>query len=662
MPIKNQTEPELRTARQALLQGRIGAARVHVRNVLSVDSQNSAALHMLALVQAKDGYYSKAAESLELALTVEPTQLMWCVDLATIYAAAGTWSRAASQFARALARSPNDRRALAGYARSLLELGESGKAVGYFEQLVKIQPDAVNATCGLARAYIQQDRFDEAAGVVKRFLERYPCQIECLRVLGTVYSICGEHDLSRPYWQTVLNLASDDTEALSHLTLACWEAGDLKGALAYGRTLLATGSAPLEIHSFYLYLLLFSDCETASSVREACEQFGQRIRSHKARRRLRRTWDPEKRLRIGYLTGEFTVGPAFYFLSSFLANHDPTQVDVFCYHTRSAFDDRTSWYERVGHWTDCRRLQDKEIKERLHRDKIDILVDLSGVFPDHRLRIFAERAAPVQVTYPNCPLTTGVPEMDYIFTDEWTCPYGHESQYTEEPIRLPGGYLAYTPPDDAPPLTPLPARRDGVVTFGLFQRRVKMNSGVWDVISEILRSCPRSRLLIQNIDTTLDDIGSRARQELLYEFLLRGISEDRIRLVGARSQRQTMTLMAEADIALDTFPYQGQTTTCECLWMGVPVVALSGDIHVARVGSAILERVGFQHLVATTRKQYVANALGLAAELESLSLMRMDMRDHLRRTSLLDGKRLASEIEAAYRWMWRRCCAQSQNP
>jgi predicted O-linked N-acetylglucosamine transferase (SPINDLY family) len=429
----------------------------------------------------------------------------------------------------------------------------------------------------------------------------------------------------------------------------------LQATLRYARALIATGKATPALHSAYLYILLYSPQSTRSSIRQACEAFGRALTPVRRSEWPRNgTDDLHRRLRIGYLTGEFTRGPAFCFLPSLLGNHDHNVVEVFCYHVRDVFHPETAWYQSVGNWRDCRALSNREIAAQIRIDEIDILVDLSAFFPENKLGIFANRAAPVQVTYPNCPTTTGIGNMDYILTDRWTCPAGYEDQYTEQPYFLPSGYLVYTPPASIPEVRPLPALGTGRITFGMFQRRAKFNTAVWDAVGDILCRCPTSELVLLTGEEAIDDPSSAACLETRMQLANRQIGEHRVRLIGKRTQPETVDVMSDVDIALDTFPYQGQTTTCECLWLGIPVVTRSGEPHVARVGTALLERAGLGEWVSSTPAGYVDTAVRLASDIPALAQLRAGLRERVRRSTLLDGRRLASEVESAYRWMWKR--------
>jgi len=245
--------------------------------------------------------------------------------------------------------------------------------------------------------------------------------------------------------------------------------------------------------------------------------------------------------------------------------------------------------------------------------------------------------------------------MDYLLTDEWTDPVGlTEQHYTEQLYRLPSGYIVYEPPEMAPALTPLPALQNGYITFGLFQRPAKTNDGVWDAIGSVLRQSPRSRLLIHYVTRDFDNRDSRVRRWMTEALVSRGVDEKRIAFQGSLGLYEHLAAIAQADIALDTFPYNGQTTTCECLWMGLPTVTLAGEAHVSRVGHGILHRIGFGDWVARSIEEYAEIAASVPPH--ALARLRMGMRERLLSSSLLDGPSVTREMEQAYRWMWRSWC------
>lgn len=304
----------------------------------------------------------------------------------------------------------------------------------------------------------------------------------------------------------------------------------------------------------------------------------------------------------------------------------------------------------IGGWSD------EAVKERIRADGVDILVDLNGHTKGHRLKVFAARSAPVQVTYLGYPNTTGLEEMDYRLTDKWADPEQMEVEryYSERLVRLAGGFLGYTPLRDAPEVGPMPAASAGHVTLGSFNNLGKMNDGVVAVWSEILKRLEDGRLLLKN--KALCDAGVRERCWSRFE--QRGIGRERVELVGyIDGPEGHHGMYNRVDIGLDSFPYNGTTTTCEAMWMGVPVVVLAGDRHAGRVGVSLLEQVGLEDWIAADEESYVARAVSAAQDIDALAQVRSGLRERMAASPLCDGGRLAREVEQAYRRMWQNWCS-----
>jgi protein O-GlcNAc transferase len=265
----------------------------------------------------------------------------------------------------------------------------------------------------------------------------------------------------------------------------------------------------------------------------------------------------------------------------------------------------------------------------------------------------------VQVAYPNYPCTTGCKEIDFFISDRWTTPdEGFERQYSEKEVyRIPSGYVIYMPPENTPGISELPARRNGYVTFGLFQRAVKYSESLWDAIAEILRRTPRSRLLVQHASRDLDEPGTWIRNLITDALGDRGIEAERIDFVGTKGVHEHLEVVSRVDIALDSFHYSGQTTTCASLWMGVPVVSLGGDCHASRVGYALLSRIGLSDWAATSLEEYIQIGVSKARDVEGMDALRAGLRERMARSSVCRPEIVVREIEDGYRWMWRRWCA-----
>jgi protein O-GlcNAc transferase len=645
----------LAAARRELTEGRPEAARAEARKLLTADPNDAEALHLFGVIETQEGVYGEAIGWFRRALALQPRRASWRNHLAIAYAGEGKWQAAADLFGAVMSEEPGNFTAVNGYGRALVELGNPAAAIDSLRDALRIRPDSPVALVSLAQALTATEEYREAAALLARASEADVDSAEPYRLLGRICVTCGKTEKARACWERVLELCPRDDEAAEALIRALWDLGELRETLAHCRKLIEDGRATRELHAFWLYMRLYQDAESRESVRAYSEEFGRRITPEEVAvfpPAVRGT--SRRKLHIGYVCSECYYGAAYFFLGPLIGNHNREDFEIFLYYTYNRYDQATEWFQTKAHWRNCHGVDGEAIRQMFRRDEIDILVDVTGLIPNNRLPVFAGRAAPIQAAYPNCPITTGVKAIDYIFTDRWTCPEGHENQYTEEPVFLPSGYLAYLPPEIAPEITDLPARRNGFVTFGLFQRRAKMNGKVWDLVAEVLRRLPDSRLLVQNNDPVMDQEGSRSREELIGEFGRRGIAADRLTLAGRRSQAETLAHMAQADVALDTFPYQGQTTTCECLWLGVPVVALSGAVHVARVGSALLERVGLGQLATRTPEEYVERAVELAGDLPALAELRAGMRQRLRASPLLDGRNLSREAEEAYRRMWGR--------
>jgi predicted O-linked N-acetylglucosamine transferase (SPINDLY family) len=345
----------------------------------------------------------------------------------------------------------------------------------------------------------------------------------------------------------------------------------------------------------------------------------------------------------------------------FLEHHDREQIELFAYGEVSEPDE---WTERarkqVDHWRSLANVPDAQAAELIRGDEIDILVDLAGHTNGNRLMVFARKPAPVQATYLGYPGTTGLSAMDYRITDALADPPGMtEEHHSERLIRLPNCAWCYGPDTEASP-GPSPAAQRGHVTFGSFNNLAKVTDRMLDAWARILQAVPDSRLLLKSAGFLSMDARMRVRETMLSKS---GISEERLDIRGPEDSHQShLLLYREMDIALDTFPYHGTTTTCEALWMGVPVISLAGQTHVSRVGVSLLNNVGLPELVAASEDEYVRIAAQLAGDAERLSSYRANLRDRMRQSRLLDAQSFSCGIEAAFRQMWASWVASENQP
>jgi predicted O-linked N-acetylglucosamine transferase (SPINDLY family) len=362
--------------------------------------------------------------------------------------------------------------------------------------------------------------------------------------------------------------------------------------------------------------------------------------------------EPERRLRVGYVSADLGEHVIALFVEPIFADRDPRQVEVFAYDSGTASDDLNSRLRRSADaWRLVAGLDDDRLAALIREDGIDILVDLAGHTQGSRLAAFARKPAPVQITYLGYPATTGVDAMDYRLTDGSADPPGlTEAHYTERLVRLPDSLWCYQPPVDAPEVSALPALANGFITFGSFNQPAKLGAGVLELWARLLGQIAGSRLLMAPVPPGY----SRERYQRI--FAGHGIAPERIEFEPRLPSAQYQALRSRVDIALDPFPMNGGSTTCETLWMGVPLVTLSGDRFVSRAGTSLLSAAGLKECIARNEDEYLAIAAGLAADLPRLARMRAALRGQLRQSPLLDGPRFTRNLEAAYRQLWRDWC------
>ncbi|MBI3516590.1 MAG: tetratricopeptide repeat protein, partial [Proteobacteria bacterium] len=366
--------------------------------------------------------------------------------------------------------------------------------------------------------------------------------------------------------------------------------------------------------------------------------------------------DPGRRLRVGYVSPDFRWHAVSDFLMPLLAHHDRAQVEIACYAEVAHADQRTAAFQRLAdRWRLIVGQSDERVAAQIRDDGIDILVDLAGHTANHRLGVFARRPAPVQATWLGYPCTTGMAAIDYRLSDAVADPApGADALHRERLIRLPHGFQAYGPRYAPPEVAAPPAAASGRITFGSFNNVAKINEGVIACWARILAAVSDSRLIIKFFQ--LADAETRAAYRA--RMIAAGIAPERLSLQPCiPGWRAHMSAYAEIDVALDPFPYNGTTTTCEALWMGVPVVTLAGDRHASRVGASLLTRVGVPELIAGDVDDYVAKASALARDLPRLTALRADLRARCAAT-LGDAATFAHDVEGAYRAMWTAWCDQ----
>ena len=366
--------------------------------------------------------------------------------------------------------------------------------------------------------------------------------------------------------------------------------------------------------------------------------------------------DRGQRLRIGYVSPDFRKHSVAYFLEPLLRAHNKNSVEVFCYAEVLRPDVVTDRFKSLADgWLFTVGMSAENLTRRIREDGINILVDLAGHTAKNRLSVFTCKSAPVQVTWLGYPNTTGLRSIDYRLVDAVTDPHGEaDALAVETLVRLPDGFLCYDPPDEAPKPTPPPCANGAAITFGSFNNPAKLSAMTLDAWAAILGQLPNARLLLKG-KPFADQV---TRELFLDRFAQRGVATKRIELMAwVPNTTSHLAAYQEVDISLDPFPYNGTTTTCEALWMGVPVVALSGNRHASRVGASLLRRLNLDELIARDAGEYVQIAVNLADQRDRLADLRRRLRPRMTASPLCDAPAFARHMEAVYRRMWEIWCA-----
>ncbi len=370
------------------------------------------------------------------------------------------------------------------------------------------------------------------------------------------------------------------------------------------------------------------------------------------------TWDnpvdPDRRLRIGYVSGDFELHAVGLFVDPIIAGHDRARFDVYCYSSAKKPDSMGRRMRQAAlSWREVADMDDGSLARLVRDDRIDILVDLAGHTNRNRLFAFARHPAPVQATWLGYLNTTGLTAMDYRICDWHTDPDAQsQSRHTETLYRLPHSQWCYQPWGDVAPIDhPHPENPDALV-FGSFNQYPKLSNACIDLWSRILKRLPQARIVVFDLrDEPL-------RQRVRDRFARNGIDPARVATRGRESLAAFYEAVGNTDIALDTFPYNGATTTLDTLWMGVPVVALAGERSISRGGVSILRTLGHPELVAKTPEDYVDINLRLALDRDWREALRRGLRQRMLASPLMDLPAFIADLEAGYRWMWQQWCAE----
>jgi protein O-GlcNAc transferase len=636
-------------------QGKLAEATACYRRALELAPDLAEVLNNLGNVLADQQQTAEACECYRRALQRAPHDARYRHNLGTALEAEGHRTEAIECYRQALRLQPNFAEAHNSLGNALQTQGELAEAMSCLQRAVALKPGFVEAHNNLGNVLRRQGRLQESIAACRRAIELRPGFANAHNNLGSALKDLGRLDEAVDCYRRAIELRPDFMEAYNNLGNVWKDQGQIDEALDCYRQAVATKPGFLHPQCNLLYTLHFSPtCDAATlyaELRRFNAEYARPLAAAIAPHANDRT--PDRRLRVGYVSPDFRKHPVGRFLLPLLEAHDHQQYEVWCYASVELRDEITARCQAAADvWRDVVALNDEELAAMVRADGIDILVDLTMHMAHSRLGVFARKPAPVQVTYLAYCSTTGLDAMDYRLTDPYLDPPGGDERfYAEQSVRLPETYWCYHPLTEAPPAGELPAQRAGYVTFGSLNNFCKCNPSTLECWYRLLAAVPNSRLLLH--------AGQGSHRERTRErFGRQGVSPERLRFIDFLPAAEYFRVYQQIDVALDPFPYGGGTTTCDALWMGVPVVSLAGATAVGRGGLSILSNVGLPELVAHDADHYVQTAAALAADLPRLAELRATLRARMQQSPLMDAPRFARHVEAAYRTMWRRWCKE----
>jgi FkbM family methyltransferase len=534
----------------------------------------------------------------------------------------------------------------------LLGNGKFDDAVASFRRALEIEPNLAEAHYNLGNALKELGQLDAAVESFRRALEIKPDYPQAHFCLGLALQDLGQFDNAVASYRRALEFKPDIVEAHNNLGLVLQELGQLKNALASYRRALEIKPDFTDARNNLLFILNYTGGLEPSYYLEQARQYG-RIVAEKAGGRFS-TWQSvarPKRLRVGLVSGDLRIHSVGNFLEGLLSHIDLARIELIAYPTHHKEDELTARIRPYfSAWKPLFDKNDEAAARLIHADGVHVLLDVSGHTAHNRLPVFAWKPAPVQVSWLGLPNTTGVSAMDYVLGDSHAIPPEHENHFSETVWRLPDSYLCFSAPAYALNVAPLPALSAGHVTFGSFNNLTKMNDAVVELWARILLSVPNSRLYLKTGQLHDADVREQTRRR----FAAWSIAPERLLLGGTLgSIADHLSEYNKIDVALDTFPYPGVTTSVEALWMGVPVMTLHGDRFLSLTAKSIAHHAGLPDWVAVDKDNYVAKAVAFTSNLERLAALRAGLRQQVLTSPLFDAPRFARNFEDALWGMWQ---------
>ena len=620
--------------------------------ILQEDPGHSDALNLSGLIAHQTGNNTKAADLINKAILSNPKNPDYYYNLGIVLSALEKWKEAIHAYTQTIRLRPDYFEALNNLGNILREHSNTDSAIEIYNKALKLKPDCAEAWNNLGNVLKERGQIENAIENYKKAIQIKPDYAEAWNNLGSAMSAQNRFKDAIEHYRHALKLKPDYAEAWSNLGGVMEIIGEFNTSIESYRQALKHKPDYNIAFSNLLYLLSYNVVCSPEQILVEHRNWGC---IHEEKQKIHnfshiKPTNPNKRLRIGYVSSDFRKHALSFFFEPILRNHDKSHVEIYCYSNVNGPDDTTERLKTIADgWYSTLEMNDTEVAQKIYDDKIDILIDLAGHTAKNRLIIFSYKPAPIQITYLGYCNTTGLKSMDYWITDSVLHPEDTFELAVEDIVRLQRCWTCYQPPVDAPEIkTDMLANK--IITFGSFNNVSKLSKNVIECWSQLLKEVANSRLILKARQLADPFI----QEKISAQFAQNGINSEQLILLP--STPSYMSDYNRIDIALDTFPRTGGVTTADALWMGVPVITLSGQRYIERQGASILNAIGLDELITSTPEEYITRAVTLAKNHTQRAELKSSMRQLMTNSPLCDGQDLAEALETTYRKMWHTWC------